>query len=302
MTVATVVEEKRELAPWEREEEPEALTRVENVQALAQLNQSEIVCQLDAAHRYPRKRSQFMREAIEIATATKEIAETCIYAIPRGGKTIAGPSVRLAEIMASAYGNLHVGARVFDADETHVTAQGVAWDLEKNLKYSVEVKRRITDKNGNRFNDDMITVTGNAAAAIAKRNAIFGTIPQAYARVVYEKARAVAVGNATTMIARRDDLMGRLAKMGATLDRVLASLARTNVDDVSLEDIEKLIGIHTAIRNGDRSVDECFPALVAQTAAAQGEEGKRVSLKKSKEAPKAEEAKAGEAPEPGSGG
>jgi hypothetical protein len=108
MTVATI-EETRDLAPWEREESAGELVRAENVQAIAQLNQSEIVCQLDAAHKYPRKRSAFMREAIEISTATKEIAESCMYALPRGGKTIAGPSVRLAEIMASAYGNLHVG-------------------------------------------------------------------------------------------------------------------------------------------------------------------------------------------------
>jgi len=279
MTVATVVEEKRDLASWEREEESESLIRVESVQAVAQLNRSEIESQLDAAHKYPRKSSRFMREAIQMATETREIAEMCIYALPRGGKTIAGPSVRLAEMMASAYGNLHVGARVFDADDTQITAQGVAWDLEKNLKVTVEVKRRITKKNGTRFDEDMVTVAGNAAASIALRNAIYRVIPRAYVNAVYEKARDVAVGNAKTLADRRADLLARLAKMGATQDRVLNALGKTSAEDITLEDIENLIGMGTAIKNGDRTVDDCFPAPVAQTPAAQGEEGKRVSLK-----------------------
>jgi hypothetical protein len=279
MTVATVVQEKRDLASWEREEEEDGIVRVESVQAVAQLNRSEIESQLDAAHKYPRTPSKFMRKAIAMATENREIAEMCIYALPRGGKTISGPSVRLAEIMASAYGNLHVGARVFDADDSQITAQGVAWDLEQNVKVSVEVKRRITKKNGTRFDDDMITVAGNAAASIALRNAIFRVIPRTYVNGVYDKARDVAVGDAKTLVDRRTDLLARLAKMGATQDRVLNALGKVNVEDITLEDMEKLIGMGTAIKNGDRTVDDCFPAPVAQTPVAHGEEGKRVSLK-----------------------
>jgi hypothetical protein len=40
------------------------------------------------------------------------------------------------------------------------------------------VRRRIFDSRGRLFNDDMITVTGNAACAIAKRNAILSGVPK----------------------------------------------------------------------------------------------------------------------------
>src|SRR5574342_13317 len=80
--------------------------------AVAALNKSEVEAQLDAAHRHKRSIQRFMHEAIGLACANRYIAESCIYALPRDGKTIAGPSVRLAEICASAYGNLHVAGRV----------------------------------------------------------------------------------------------------------------------------------------------------------------------------------------------
>jgi hypothetical protein len=82
-------------------------TQIERVdtKAVAVLNRSEVEAQLDAAHKYPRQIKRFLNEAITLATLTRDVAESCIYALPRGGKTIAGPSVRLAEICASAYGN-----------------------------------------------------------------------------------------------------------------------------------------------------------------------------------------------------
>jgi hypothetical protein len=45
-----------------------------------------------------------MRRAQEMATLTPEIAASCIYALPRDGKTIEGPSARFAEVMMHAWG------------------------------------------------------------------------------------------------------------------------------------------------------------------------------------------------------
>jgi len=59
--------------------------------------------------------------------------------------------VRLAELCASAYGNLHVGARVLDVEDRDIPAQGVAWDLERNLRVTVETRRKIVSKNGRRY-------------------------------------------------------------------------------------------------------------------------------------------------------
>lgn len=242
--------------------------------AAAALNKSEVEAQLDAAHKYPRSVKRFLNEAITLATINEEIAASCIYTLPRGEKPISGPSVRLAEICASAYGNLHVGARVVGVEEKEIIGQGVAWDLEKNLRVTTETRRRITGKNNKRFNDDMVTMTGNAAASISLRNAIFRVIPKAYVNEVYNRARLVAVGDASTLAEKRGAVIDRLVKMGAMKDRILLRVGKPSVEDIALDDLEVLIGLGTAIKNGEVRADEAFPAA----SAASGPERSTVDL------------------------
>jgi hypothetical protein len=193
--------------------------------------------------------------------------------------------VRLAEIAASAYGNLHVGARPLEVGEndTVCTAQGVAWDLQKNLRVTVEKTRRITRSNGKRYSDDMVITTQNAAASIALRDAIFRVIPRAYIDEIYKRARAVAVGDAKAIGERRVNAVAALTKMGATQERILSALGRTEVEAITLEDIERLIGNYTAIKDGQLTVDEAFPELakVAEQVAP-ADQGRRMKLGESK--------------------
>lgn len=239
---------------------------------------SEVEAQLTAAHKYPRSVKRFMQEAITLATLTQEVAEACIYSLPRAGKMIAGPSVRLAEIVASAYGNMQIGARVVDAEEREVVAQGVAWDMEKNLRVTIEARRRITNKHGKRYDDDMINVTGRAAASIALRDAVFRVVPRAYITQIYERARMVAVGDAKTLANRRAEVLDRLQKLGVSQDRVLSKLEVRGIEDIGLEQLEILIGLGTAIKNGEMQLDEVFPA-VAPAPAPKEQDGKRISMR-----------------------
>jgi hypothetical protein len=248
---------------------------------VAAITRSEIEAQLDAAHKYPRSIGKFGVTATKLATYNQAVAESCMYSVPRSGKAIVGPSVRLAEIVASCYGNLHYGSRIVDTDDTHITAQGIAWDLEKNLRVTVEIKRRITDRSGRRFNDDMITVTGNAAASVAIRNAIFRVVPRAYVDVIFEDARRMVTGDAKSFTARRDEFMARLLKMGVTQERVLARLNKPTVADIDPDDLATLAGLGNAIRSENVSLDEAFPdpnVPAAPTAGAP--DGKRMSMKR----------------------
>lgn len=249
---------------------------------VAALNRGEVETQLDAAHKYARSIKRFMANAISLATINVATAESCIYALPRGGKTISGPSVRLAEVVASAYGNLHVATRVIDVGERELTAQAVAWDLQTNLRISIEVRRRITDKNGRKFNDDMVNVTAAAACSIALRNAIFRVIPRALIDQVYDRCRAVAVGDSKSLSTRRDEVLARLAKLGADKDRVLGALGLQGVEDIGMAELEHLIGMGTALKSGDVQLDEVFPPPVAAVPGAE-QAGKKLSLRKDTE-------------------
>ena len=241
------------------DDEAQAITVIDKPQAMSPATRQEIDIQVATAHRFPRSIKSFKQAALEMATLDIETAAGCFYALPRGGKTIEGPSVRLAEIVLSAWGNIRADARVIDVGPTQITAEGMCWDLEKNVAVRVQVKRRITDKHNNRYPEDMIVVTGNAACAIALRNAVFKVVPMMYTKDIEAKAREVAIGDASTLSTRRAECIAAFGKMGVTQDRVLSAIGKAGIDDVTLDDLGTLRGMFTAIREGDTTVDEAFP-------------------------------------------
>jgi hypothetical protein len=123
------------------------------------VSKAELDQQITTALAHPRSVKKFRQKCLELATLTAQIADECIYALPRkeNGQTkmIEGPSARLAEIVAHSWGNCRAGARVVDEGREFITAQGVFHDLETNTCITYEVRRRITGKYG-RYNADMI--------------------------------------------------------------------------------------------------------------------------------------------------
>lgn len=232
-----------------------------DVSALEAISRSEVAMQLDAAHRWPRNVTRFLRAATELATHNEEIAASCMFSVPRAGKMITGKSIRMAEICASAWGNLHVGSRVIDESDAHVTAQSVVWDLERNVRITVEAQRGIKSKKG-RYDEDMIRTTGMAAISVAMRNAVFRVIPAAYTNQVYEQAKLTAVGTVKTLVAKRESTLEKLGKMGVPPANVFARLGILGINDITLEHLTTLIGLGTSIREGNLDVDAAFPAPV----------------------------------------
>jgi hypothetical protein len=220
---------------------------------------AEIESLIATAKRYPREIKLFKEKLMSMANLDQETAEGCYYAFPGKGKAIEGPSVRLAEIALACYQNCVAEADVLMEDDRFVYAMGQCRDLENNIAVRIKVRRRITNKEGKRYNDDMIAVTANAVCAIALRNAIFKVIPGAYIKPVFNKVKQTAVGKAQSLANRRAEVITRLTKFGVTEDRILRVLNRRSVDEVTFDDVAILIGLGTAIKDGDTTVEEAFP-------------------------------------------
>jgi hypothetical protein len=231
--------------------------------AIESITRAEIDMQVATAHRFPRSVKRFREEALSMATIDEDTAESCFYKLPRDGKMIEGPSIRLMEIAASAWGNIRYGSRTTGEDAEFITAQGIAHDLERNVSATVEVRRRITNKAGKRYSGDMVNVTANAAGSIARRNALLGVIPRAYINSIYEQAKQVAIGDAQTLSHKRTNAVQYFAKLGITPDRLYSKLGVTGEDDITLAHIETLIGLKTAIKDGEIGIDEAFPETAA---------------------------------------
>ena len=235
---------------------------------VALLNKSEIDQQIATAHRFPRSIKRFVDEAMQMVTLNESVAQECIYALPRDGKTIEGPSARFAEIIASAWSNSRAGARVISDQGEFVTAQGVFHDLERNVAITYEVQRRITGKNGKRYSSDMIGVTANAACSIALRNAILKGVPKAFWSTMYEAARKVIMGDIKTLANRRAAAVAEFQRFGVTAEQICAKLGIAGIEDISLEHLVVLRGMLTAIKEGDTSPEEAFaPDAVSKSSA-----------------------------------
>lgn len=222
------------------------------------LNKSEIDMQIATAHKYPRSLTQFRRDVHDMVTISEQVAQECIYALPRDGKVIEGPSARFAEIVASAWGNSRAGARVVSDAGDFVTSQGVFHDLQKNVAITYEVQRRITNKNGRRFSADMIGVTANAACSIALRNAILKGVPKAFWAEMYDAARRTVMGDVKTLPNRRAEAFKAFQGYGVTVAQILAKLGLRGEADIGLEQLLVLRGLLTAIKDGDTTPEVAF--------------------------------------------
>lgn len=227
-------------------------------QTLAVIQKSEIDMQISTAKKYPRQLTRFLNTATQLATQDPESADECVYALPRDGKTIEGPSARFAEIIAYSWGNCRAGARVIGEDEEFVTAGGTFIDLEQNVAIAYEVRRRITNREGKRYNTDMVSTTANAACSIALRNAVLKGVPKAIWNKIYLRARQTIAGDIKTLDSRRAAAMKQFQLMGAKPEQIFALLDVKGVDDITLDHLVILRGVFNAIREGETTIARAF--------------------------------------------
>lgn len=232
---------------------------------ISKIESAQIDMQVATAKKYPRSIKKFLAEAEKMVTINEDVAMDCFYKLKRNGpdgvKFIEGPSVRLLEIAASCYENIYYGAIPMGEDGDFTSSQGVAWDLEKNVRSSLTVRRRITTKTGSRFGADMIAVTSNAASSIAKRNALNGIVPRVYVDRLMALAKQVAIGEAKPLEELRSKMIQEFSKMGVSKEQIVIWLDVKEVEDINRDHILDLRGAYTAIKSGESTIEEEFPPI-----------------------------------------
>jgi len=253
--------------------------KTESVSVTEAQSRAEIDIQISTAKMYPRNAERAVANVIATISRDKDLAQSCVYTLPRAGKEISGASVHLARFLASEYGNLRIDAKIVEIGDTMITAQAVAFDLEKNYAIRTEVKRRITNKNGERFADDMIVVTCNAGLAIASRNAILQVIPVTVTGRVYESAKKMIIGDMSDeqkMLKRRKEILdGFLNTYNVSESEILSLLELETVNQIKETQMLTLVGLGQAIKDGDTTVAEAFGRTTASTVA--GDTKKKVA-------------------------
>lgn len=237
---------------------------VMQTEQLQSMDRAEIDMQIATAKRFPRDIQQCLNNIRALSMIDEETMESCFYHLERKDKDgqikeIEGMSVRMAEIFVSCWGNLRVATRIIGNDGRKITAQGICFDVQNNVAVSSETSRRITNKSGKTYSDDMQIVTGNAASAIAFRNAVFKVIPAAVTKSVTNEIKQRLLEMTSAKISqKRRNAVEWFTKRGVTEDELRKYLGTDNLETISAEEIVELRGVATAIREGSSSIDEVF--------------------------------------------
>lgn len=239
------------------------VTIINSNEALEATIRAEIDVAVATAKKYPRDIQKCRADALATVTLSQKIAESCHYALKRKGQNgdtfIEGPSVRLAEIIASCFGNLKTARRIVGNNGKYITAEAICIDTEKNISNTCQVQRRITTKEGKTFSEDMQVVTANAAAAIAYRNAVLTVIPLALTEDIGEAAKQMALGKAADLPTNRAKYLQYLQEnFKVTVDEILKAINRPSIEMITLEDLRLIKGFITAIGDKESTVDEIF--------------------------------------------
>lgn len=125
-----------------------SLATREGASASADAGQSREIAEVQSAmviaKRFPRDMIAATDRILRACTRPT-LADSALYSYSRGGTEITGPSIRLAEVAAQAWGNMSYGIRELDQRKGVSTVEAFAWDMETNTRqvkvFQVEHKR-----------------------------------------------------------------------------------------------------------------------------------------------------------------
>lgn len=212
---------------------------------------------------------QFPRDQIEASSRISKmcgrmsLAKVSQYTYPRGGQKINGPSIRLAEAIAQAWGNIDYGVIELSNSNGLSEMMAYAWDLETNVRRSMvfSVKHERDTKTAKQVltdNRDIYELTANMGARRV-RACILGVIP---ADVVDE---ALSICNKVLVEGEGKNFDDSLKNMLATFEKV-HKVTRKQIEDYigypianfNADDLVNLKGVHDAIKDGVAKREDYF--------------------------------------------
>lgn len=232
---------------------------------------TEAQSKIQLAKMFPRNETEAF-DRLMFACSHPGFAEEAFYSLPRGDKSISGPSIRLAEEIARLYGNFTYGHRELSRGNGKSEVEVFAWDVENNNYTSRQITvMHVQDtKSGSyalRSQADVDTRIANIASK-QLRGRILSLIPKWMLSEAVNQCRKTLAGgqDKEQRDARIQGLEARFAARGVdkkALEGYLGHPLKLITDD----EIADLFGVYTAIKEGS-PVNEFFiePVIENETA------------------------------------
>ena len=228
--------------------------------------------QILIAKKFPRDVDLSLQK-IERACSRERLASLAVYQYQRGGTDITGPSIRLAEAVASAWGNVKYGFDVMESNEVTNKVRAYAYDMESNVQaeriFSVS-NFRFTKSGQYKMTDprDIYeNIANNASRRI--RACILEIIPADVIEYAMECCDRTIKQNIKITPETLDKLCAAFADFGVTKIQIEAKIQR-NLSSIGTAQYIQLRNIYTSLKDGIAKADECFPSLEEAKAEREG--------------------------------
>ncbi len=230
-------------------------------EAVVNRQASEVQMAMLVAKRFPRNETASFARIMQ-ACKRKGLAESATYAYPRGGQQITGPSIRLAEVLAQAWGNIDFGIVELAQIDGESEVMAYAWDLETNSRQVkvFTVKHERHKKNGVDIlkdpRDIYETVANNGARRL--RACILGIIPGDIVDAALEACEKTMSGSGGEPIADRiRKMVAAFAEHGVTQEMMEKRIGH-KVEACIDSELASLRKIFTSIKDGVSKRDQWF--------------------------------------------
>lgn len=243
--------------PARQQQQSTAMAEAQQTRAMAEVQSAMVI-----AKRFPRDEAAAYAKIMQ-SCQRQSLAERAIYAYPRGGEMVTGPSIRLAEAMAQAWGNIDFGIIELEQGNGESSMMAYCWDLETNARQTRQFlvpHERHTRQGVKQLSDprDIYELTANQGAR-RLRACILGVIPGDVTDAAVGACEAtMAKGGGEPLADRIRKMLAAFVAIGVTQAAIERRLGH-KLDATGEAELVRLRQLYASIRDGMTSVAECFP-------------------------------------------
>ncbi|MBL8283237.1 MAG: hypothetical protein JNJ87_15745 [Acinetobacter junii] len=247
-----------------------ATQAMSTVQSDSQRAIAEVQAALVIAKQFPRNPIEAYDRVMN-ACQRPGLAQSAVYSYARGGTSVTGPSIRLAEMLAQNWGNIQYGIRELSSENGESTVEAFAWDVETNtrqtkvfqvphIRYTRQGTKKLTDPR-----DIYELVANNGARRL--RACILGVIPGDVVDAAVDQCEKTIHANADTSPEGVQKLVKAFEQFGVTKDDIEGFIQR-RLEAITPANVVSLRKIFTSLRDGMSSAKDWFKNAKAVEVAA----------------------------------
>lgn len=191
-----------------------------------------------------------------------KVAETAEYSFARGGQEISGPTIKLLEVVAAAWGNIQSGFRELSRANGESVVEAFAWDLETNNKKVMEFTVRHwrdTRSGGHAIKDerDIYELIANMAQRRV-RKCLESVIPRDIVEeAMEESARTLKARCELTPDRIKSMAQKFLAEYQVTTEQIEKRIQR-RIDSITQAQFLSLVKVYNSLKDGMTKAEDWF--------------------------------------------